>query len=122
MKNKEYDISLHFGNMVKTISEMDRTDVYYGLSDKDKNELLWALVLYYKDKEMDNTQYYEPKTPQQLQGFDVYYHPYETFELNGTRCYQSNLTINDNVYVVYMTDYEVDRYITNVMMREVEND
>ena len=54
MKNKEYDISLHFGNTAKTISEMDRTDVYYGLSNKDKNELLWALITYYKYKEVEN--------------------------------------------------------------------
>lgn len=40
MLKKKYNISLHFGNTQKTILEMDEVDVYYGLSEQDKNALL----------------------------------------------------------------------------------
>lgn len=42
--NKKYNISLHFGNTQKTILEMDIIDVYYGLSEEDKNAILWGLI------------------------------------------------------------------------------
>lgn len=42
--NKKYNISLHFGNTQKTIMEMDIIDVYYGLSEEDKNALLWGFI------------------------------------------------------------------------------
>ena len=42
--NKKYTISLHFGNTQKTILEMDMVDVYYGLSEQDKNALLWGFI------------------------------------------------------------------------------
>lgn len=44
MLKKKYNISLHFGNTQKTILEMDIIDVYYGLSEQDKNELLWEFI------------------------------------------------------------------------------
>jgi len=70
---------------------------------------------------MDNN-YYELKTPQQLQNFEVYYHPYKTFKLNGTPCLQCELTINNEHYEVYMPSDEVTRYMTNTMENEVENE
>lgn len=42
--NKKYDISLHFGNTEKTILEMDKVDICYGLSEKDKNEIILLLI------------------------------------------------------------------------------
>ena len=42
--DKKYNISLHFGNTQKTILEMDIIDVYYGLSEEDKNMLLWEFI------------------------------------------------------------------------------
>lgn len=42
--NKKYNICLHFGNTQKTILEMDIIDVYYGLSEEDKNDILWELI------------------------------------------------------------------------------
>lgn len=42
--NKKYNISLHFGNTQKDILEMDIIDVYYGLNEQDKNELLWSFI------------------------------------------------------------------------------
>ena len=53
MKNKQYDVCLPFGNTTKTIPEMDRTDIYF-IGEKDKNELLWELIEYYKEKEVNN--------------------------------------------------------------------
>lgn len=44
MLKKKYDISLYFGNTQKTILEMDKVDVYYGLSEQDKNALLWGFI------------------------------------------------------------------------------
>lgn len=44
MLDKKYNISLHFGNTQKTILEMDIIDVYYGLSEEDKNDILWELI------------------------------------------------------------------------------
>lgn len=44
MLKKKYNISLHFGNTQKTILEMDMVDVYYGLSEQDKNVLLWGFI------------------------------------------------------------------------------
>ena len=44
MINKKYNISLQFGNTQKTILEMDEVDVYYGLSEQDKNALLWEFI------------------------------------------------------------------------------
>ena len=44
MINKKYNISLQFGNTQKTILEMDEVDVCYGLSEQDKNDLLWSLI------------------------------------------------------------------------------
>ena len=44
MLKKKYNISLHFGNTQKTILEMDIIDVYYGLSEEDKKELLWEFI------------------------------------------------------------------------------
>ena len=44
MLKKKYDISLHFGNTQKTLLEMDKVDVYYGLSEQDKNALLWEFI------------------------------------------------------------------------------
>ena len=44
LMKKKYNISLHFGNTQKTILEMDIIDVYYGLCDEDKSELLWELI------------------------------------------------------------------------------
>ena len=44
MLKKKYNISLHFGNTQKTILEMDMVDVYYGLSEQDKNALLWGFI------------------------------------------------------------------------------
>lgn len=42
--DKKYNISLHFGNTQKTLLEMDKVDVYYGLSEQDKNALLWGFI------------------------------------------------------------------------------
>lgn len=44
MLKKKYNISLHFGNTQKNILEMDIVDVYYGLSEQDKNALLWSFI------------------------------------------------------------------------------
>lgn len=44
MLKKKYNISLHFGNTQKTIIEMDKIDVYYGLSEEDKNAILWGFI------------------------------------------------------------------------------
>lgn len=44
MLKKKYNISLHFGNTQKNILEMDKIDVYYGLGEQDKNELLWEFI------------------------------------------------------------------------------
>ena len=42
--DKKYNISLHFGNTQKTLLEMDKVDVYYGLSEQDKKALLWGFI------------------------------------------------------------------------------
>lgn len=44
MLNKTYNVSLVYGNTQKTLLEMDEVDVYYGLSEEDKNELLWGFI------------------------------------------------------------------------------
>lgn len=53
MNDKQYDLCLPFGNTTKTISEMEWTDVYF-MGEKDKYELLWELIEYYKEKEVNN--------------------------------------------------------------------
>lgn len=44
MLNKFYNVSLVYGNTQKTLLEMDKVDVYYGLSEQDKNALLWEFI------------------------------------------------------------------------------
>ena len=53
MLKKKYNISLHFGNTQKNILEMDKIDVYYGLSEADKNALLWSFI---NEKQCNETQ------------------------------------------------------------------
>lgn len=42
--NKKYSICLQFGNTEKTILEMDKVDICYGLSEKNKNEIILNLI------------------------------------------------------------------------------
>ncbi|MGN1153819.1 MAG: hypothetical protein ACI4S3_07300 [Candidatus Gastranaerophilaceae bacterium] len=42
--NKKYSISLQYGNTEKTVLDMDNVDIYYGLSEKDKNEIILLLI------------------------------------------------------------------------------
>ena len=44
MLNKIYNVSLVYGNTQKTLLEMDKVDVYYGLSEEDKSALLWGFI------------------------------------------------------------------------------
>ena len=42
--NKKYSICLQFGNTEKTILEMDKVDICYGLSERNKNEIILNLL------------------------------------------------------------------------------
>ena len=64
--------------------------------------------------------YYELKTPQIMDDFEIYYCPYESFRMNGVICYKCKLTINGKDYELFMKTNEVDKYITNRLEEENE--
>jgi len=50
MENKKYYVNLPYGGVYRTISKISRVELLF-LSENDKNELLWNLITYYKQKE-----------------------------------------------------------------------